>query len=118
MTMSEFLAKRTPKGMTAEFTAVYFNSMVSAEVIKYRMVNGCTQEQLAARLGVSQGMVSKYESCEYNFSVACLCKLAEKLNLDVTLTIEERSEAYRTREREDWSAPDSMKLAVVHLLSA
>jgi transcriptional regulator with XRE-family HTH domain len=40
------------------------------------------QESFAALLGVSQGMVSKYESGEYNFTIGSLNEICSKIGLE------------------------------------
>lgn len=52
---------------------------VSAFIINYRNRTGMTQKEFAEFMGVSQGMVSKWESTEYNFSVESIAQIAEKL---------------------------------------
>lgn len=52
---------------------------VSAFIINYRNRTGMTQKEFAEFMGVSQGMVSKWESAEYNYSVESIAQIAEKL---------------------------------------
>ena len=52
---------------------------VSAFIINYRNRSGMTQKEFAEFMGVSQGMVSKWESAEYNYSVESIAQIAEKL---------------------------------------
>lgn len=59
---------------------------ISSMIIDYRLENNLTQKQLAEFLEVTQGMVSKWESGEYNFSISQVCKIAEKLNMTPELT--------------------------------
>ena len=40
-----------------------------------------SQKEFAAYMGVSQGMISKWESREYNFTVRSLNEICQKLNL-------------------------------------
>ena len=58
---------------------------VSAEIVKHRINLGMTQKQFAEYMEVSQGMVSKWESADYNFSVKSLAHIAAKLDLDVVV---------------------------------
>ena len=58
---------------------------VSAEIVKYRVNLGMTQKQFAEYMEVSQGMVSKWESADYNFSVKSLAYIAAKLDMDVVV---------------------------------
>lgn len=44
-----------------------------------------TQEEFAQYLGVSQGMVSRWENRDYNFTVKSLNDICQKLNLSLTI---------------------------------
>ena len=50
--------------------------------------NKMTQTALAEHLGVTQAMVSKYESGDYNISLKAAFELFEKLGLRFSCTIE------------------------------
>ncbi|WP_370812708.1 helix-turn-helix transcriptional regulator [Butyricicoccus pullicaecorum] len=54
-------------------------SDLSAQITKERMRRKMTQSQFAELLEVSQGMVSKWESKDYNFTIETLCKIAVHL---------------------------------------
>ena len=45
-----------------------------------------TQKEFAKFMGVTQGMISKWESAEYNFSVESIAQIAEKLGVTVDIT--------------------------------
>lgn len=47
-----------------------------------------TQKEFAEYMDVSQGMVSKWESREYNFTIKSLNEICEKLQLCVSLDIQ------------------------------
>ena len=61
-------------------------SEISAYIVKSRAELGMTQKQFAKYMNVSQGMVSKWESSDYNFSVKTLADLAAKLGTDLTVS--------------------------------
>ena len=52
-------------------------------------MNEMSQKELAEKLGVSQAMVSKLESGEYNPTIKKLCELFQKLDLDMKLAVSE-----------------------------
>lgn len=54
-------------------------SKISNELTSYRLEKNMTQKEFAKFLKVSQGMVSKMESEEYNFSISTLVKLFNKI---------------------------------------
>ena len=47
-----------------------------------------TQQEFAEYMGVSQGMVSKWESREYNFTIRSLNEICQKLALDFSVSID------------------------------
>lgn len=56
-------------------------AIISAEIYTKRCKMGFDQKAFAKYMGVSQGMVSRWESGTYNFSIATLVKICAKLNL-------------------------------------
>ena len=62
-------------------------SKISATIVKQRISLGMTQKEFADYMGVSQGMVSKWESEDYNFTIKSLAEIAVKLNLDVDINL-------------------------------
>ena len=62
---------------------------IACKIIKYRLDNDMTQKDLANKLEITQAMVSKLESGEYNPSIEFLFKISKKLNWKFELTFEE-----------------------------
>lgn len=62
-------------------------NQVSIAVVEYRMKHDLSQSELAKCLGISQAMVSKYESGDYNFSIKALFELMHKLDISFHLEI-------------------------------
>lgn len=58
---------------------------ISIAVVDYRVKHGFSQKQLAEKLDVSQAMVSKYESGDYNISLKALVSLLDKLNIRMSI---------------------------------
>jgi len=58
---------------------------ISATIVKTRLEMGMTQKEFAQYLEVSQSMVSKWESADYNFSVKALAEIASKLDFDLRI---------------------------------
>lgn len=58
---------------------------ISIAVVDYRIKHGFSQKQLAEKLDVSQAMVSKYESGDYNISLKALVSLLDKLNINMSI---------------------------------
>lgn len=58
---------------------------IACEFINYRVANNMTQKELAERLNMTQAMVSKLESGEYNPTVKMLFEIAEKLSWNFSI---------------------------------
>ncbi|MBR1701541.1 MAG: helix-turn-helix transcriptional regulator [Lachnospiraceae bacterium] len=67
---------------------------VSAAIVKKRLGLGMTQKEFAKYVGVSQGMVSRWEGGDYNFTIRNLVELSAKLDLslDVSMKSQERQD--------------------------
>jgi ribosome-binding protein aMBF1 (putative translation factor) len=62
---------------------------VSTAIFDYRTKNKLSQKQLAEKLGVTQAMVSKLESGDYNYTLEQLWKVSSKLGLKFDIVFEE-----------------------------
>ena len=63
---------------------------ISATIERKRLDKEMTQKEFAAFMGVTQGMVSKWESRDYNFTIRSLNEICEKLELDLRVELEDR----------------------------
>ena len=52
---------------------------ISMKIFEFRIKNNLTQKQLAEKLGITQSMVSKLESGQYNPTVEQLWRISKKL---------------------------------------
>ena len=68
---------------------VFYDTLgsISIELVNYRAQHNMTQKDLASFLGVSQAMISKYESGDYNFSLRSLIDLFSKLSIPFNFSI-------------------------------
>ena len=57
----------------------------SMMVLNYRVAKGLSQKQLAEHLGVSQAMVAKYESGNFNPSLKTIWEVSRKMGMKVQL---------------------------------
>ena len=72
------------EGMTGEEVMLSgILGIIAGEIAIKRQELGMTQEDLAERLGVSQGLVSRWESAETNFTMGTLIRIASALDLKV-----------------------------------
>lgn len=56
---------------------------ISSRLEMWRVDHKMTQKQFAELLGVTQAMVSKWESGEYNFTIKTLAQLSDKLGIEM-----------------------------------
>jgi len=64
---------------------------ISTAIFKYRIKHNLSQKKLAEKLGVTQAMVSKLESGDYNYTIEQLWKISQKLGLSFDVMFEEAS---------------------------
>lgn len=62
---------------------------ITTALLQYRAEREMNQKDLAAHLGVTQSMVSKWESGDYNFTIRKLAELCEQLGLSMELKLTE-----------------------------
>ena len=58
---------------------------ISGQIERCRIDMHMSQKEFATYMGVSQTMVSKWESREYNFTIKALNEICEKVNLTITV---------------------------------
>lgn len=66
---------------------------ISVAIFKARTNRGMTQKEFADFLGVSQSMVSKWESQDYNYSIGALAEICDKLEMDLNVEIKAKYDA-------------------------
>lgn len=72
----------------AEIKTTIELARISAKIERCRLDLGMTQIEFARFMGVTQGMVSKWESRDYNFTVRSLNEICQKLDLTLSVSIE------------------------------
>lgn len=93
--VNAFADALSESGIVAAIQMAKISAMLSAT----RIEKGMTQKEFADFMGVSQGMVSKWESEEYNFTVANLAKICEKLNLTLEINLRPQWSNFKKIER-------------------
>lgn len=63
---------------------------ISTAIFDYRMKHNLSQKKLAEKLGVSQPMVAKLESGDYNYTIEQLWKIANKLGFSFHIEFKEK----------------------------
>lgn len=76
---------------------------LSVAIIDYRIKHDLDQKELAAELKVTQAMISKYESCEYNFTIKKLYDIAEKLDMDLKVSLKPKQCKTENKFKERWA---------------
>lgn len=61
---------------------------ISVRIERCRIEKGMTQQEFAEYMGVTQGMVSKWESREYNFTIKTLHEICQKIDLELSISLE------------------------------
>lgn len=89
---------------------------IACEFIKYRAANNITQKELAEKLGMTQAMVSKLESGDYNPTVKMLFEIAQKLDwkFNLKFTCNNESDNYQypnTKEEQSHEYFENMGFA-------
>ena len=72
---------------------------ISIALFDYRQKHKLSQKKLAEKLGVTQPMVAKLESGDYNYTVEQLWKIATKLNFKFNIDFEEIAVDYSIYDR-------------------
>ncbi len=62
---------------------------LAIQLVDYRMKHHLNQTDLAQKLGISQPMISQYESGTNNITVKRLCEICEKIGVRVQLHYED-----------------------------
>ena len=72
----------------AEVKTMVELAKISARIERCRIEMGMTQQEFAEYMGVTQGMVSKWESREYNFTIKTLNEICQKIDLELFVSLE------------------------------
>lgn len=99
--MFEYLSKHISKSDIYAATAI---AKISMFLFKYRREHNMTQKEFAKMMGVSQGMVSKWESAEYNFTIENIAQIAEKLKVTFEIEFAPESEYLRSRSKNEYTS--------------
>ena len=73
--------------LKAEYDKLQPEYAVIRAIIRARVENGVTQEDLAEKIGTKQSVISRLESGRANPSLAFLKKLAEALNTTLEIRL-------------------------------
>ena len=117
--LSELLKKFESYVTPADVTAARLLAKISSAITKRRIDFKMNQKEFANLLGVSQSMVSKWESSNYNFSIETLAEVCDKLNMELEITIKSDVEKYSHATNNSWNSVSikNKKIATPHTLT-
>jgi len=82
--MFEYISNHISKSDIYSANAI---AKLSSMIINYRKSRRMTQKQFAKFMGVTQGMISRWESADYNFTIESIAQICAKLDLSFDLEI-------------------------------
>ena len=93
--MENVSIKKMLTGITdSQIKASKIKYQISKALYKKRKQMNMSQNEFAKFMNVSQGMVSKWESRGYNFTIESLCEIFEKSGVDFNLEIKDDAQGY------------------------
>ena len=63
-----------------------------AQYIEYRKRKGITQQDIADSMGIKRPNISRFESGNYNPSLDMLIRMADKMDLQIEITLREKGD--------------------------
>lgn len=82
---------------------------VAVAIRKRRRALKMSQQELAERMGISQPMISQWESGDYNFTISALAQISEILGLDLKVDMPVKADPCKgfqnqsTTGNDDWN---------------
>jgi DNA-binding Xre family transcriptional regulator len=77
------MAKKQKRGRPAARSMSNVDRQVAANILRFRLERGLTQEKLAAALGISFQQLQKYESAKNRITIGRLVSICEALNISL-----------------------------------
>lgn len=99
--MFEFMSQFISKSDIYSARAI---AKISAFILKYRKEANMSQKSFAEMMGVTQSMVSKWESANYNFTIENIAQISEKLNVTFDIEFIEDSEYYSNKSSNEYES--------------
>lgn len=89
--MSALLSALTDSISTEDLLLAHFTSDIAVAISTKRVELGMTQKEFAEMLGKTQAIVSKWENGDANFTLKTLVEIAEKLDLELNVSLKSQS---------------------------
>ena len=80
--------------------------MITTTIKEYRIEKELSQKMFAEFMGVTQGMVSRWESGEYNFTIDNIAKICDKLKISPLSIFSTEKYEYLFKEAADLETGD------------
>ena len=100
---NEMLDLLSEYALRSDIYAAKAIAKISMSIFNQRKELKMTQKQFAKMMGVSQGMVSKWESAEYNFTIETIAQIAERLHMVFEIELKHESEYLRNIDNSNYS---------------
>ena len=81
---------------------------IATLIMKNRVDRQMNQKEFAEFMGVSQSMISKWESEDYNFTIESLAKICDKLNLELDVEMKPCRESKAQYGKTKWNVSPGM----------
>jgi transcriptional regulator with XRE-family HTH domain len=98
-TLEELLIALTETLSPATIVASATNASISATIAVMRDAMGLSRNEMAKLMRVSSRTISKWERGDHNYTVRELAAIADKLNLDLNITMTPRQPVGTKKER-------------------
>lgn len=79
----EFLSALSQSMSAEDLMLAGLQGIIAAEIVRKRLSLHMTQKEFAEYMGVSQGMISKWEKGDSNFTLQTLVQIASKLDIQM-----------------------------------
>lgn len=87
-TMNELIGIFESSLSSEDMVYISLITQLSAKIQSERIKQNLSQKQFAKKLNISQSMVSKLESADYNFSIKNLAKIFSRLNVNIEISFD------------------------------
>jgi len=91
---------------------------ISIAFAKKRHDLGLSQTQMANKLNITQPMVSKIESGEYNFTIENLSKLCYDLDFDLDIEIHDKNKPSQYKPAANWNTDEKSRNLLISEIGA
>jgi transcriptional regulator with XRE-family HTH domain len=81
--MNDLLTSLADSFSEEDLVLASMEGIICGEIVSQRLKRGMNQKDFAKFMGVSQGMVSRWEKGECNFTLQSLVRIALKLNIPI-----------------------------------